>query len=71
MVPSASASTMAARSSSRRSGGERRKKVRYSPMSFSFSDRWLIDTPAVAAMPRRLARRMTSADSLSESLAAW
>jgi hypothetical protein len=34
-APAASPRTMAARSSSQRSGGLRRKKVRYEPMSFS------------------------------------
>ena len=46
-----SAWTIASRSSSPRSGGDSLKKVRYSPMSFSFSDRWLIETPQVTFAP--------------------
>ena len=39
IVPSLTASIMARRSSSARSGGDSRKKVRYSPTSFSLSDK--------------------------------
>ncbi len=51
MVPSASASRQACRSASVRSGGESLKKVRYSPMSFSFSVRCAAETPQVTAAP--------------------
>ncbi|MNL46535.1 hypothetical protein D3C87_1692580 [compost metagenome] len=70
IVPSFSASTMALRSSSARKGGESLKKVRYSPISFSFSVRWLIEMPQVALTPRCRARRIASADSGTEILAA-
>ncbi len=71
IVPSASASTIACRSSSVLRGGDSLKKVRYSPMSFSLSDRWLIEMPQVALAPRRRATRIASADSGTEILAAW
>ena len=54
------ASIMASRSSSARSGGERRKKVRYSPTSFSLSDRLLIETPAVTLAPSDFARAIAA-----------
>src|SRR6478609_7328978 len=45
--PEATAATSARRSSSVRSGGESFRNVRYGPMSFSFSARWLIETEAL------------------------
>ena len=59
-VPSRSASIIASRSSSARSGGASRKKVRYSPTSLSLSDRLLIDTPAVTRAPSALARAIAA-----------
>ena len=71
IVPSRSASIIASRSSSARSGGASRKKVRYSPTSFSLSDRLLIETPAVTRAPSALARAIAAADAAVEILAAW
>ena len=40
-------------------------------MSFSFSVRWLIDTPQVTGSLRALAARTTARLSAHESVAAW
>ncbi len=64
------ASTIATRSSSVRKGGESLKKVLYSPMSFSFRVKWLIEMPQVTLVPRSRAMRMVSADSGTEISAA-
>ena len=71
IVPSRSASIIASRSSSARSGGASRKKVRYSPTSFSLSERLLIETPAVTRAPSALARAIAAADAAVEIFAAW
>ncbi len=51
IVQSASASTIATRSSSCAKAARSLKKVLYSPMSFSFRVRWLIEIPQVTWWP--------------------
>ncbi|MNL35523.1 hypothetical protein D3C87_1575590 [compost metagenome] len=62
---------METRSSSVLRGGDSLKKVRYSPMSFSLSDKWLIEMPQVTFAPRPRATFIASTDSGTEILAAW
>jgi hypothetical protein len=71
IVPSATASTMARRSSSDRSGGLSLKKVRKSPTSSSLSVRWWIETPAVTSSPAAFARFSAGRAAAVDSWSAW